>query len=51
MKVVYNKHLGGWQIIHLACWWKRPSCHGRPVNDKVYPTEDDAWIDIDRWAE
>lgn len=48
MNVIFNSQAGKYQIVYSHCRWINPAIRGRPINDKFYDTQDEAWAYLDK---
>lgn len=50
MHIIYNAKLRGWQIVYTPNNFTNPDLWGKPVNDKIYESWDEAAHMLDKWA-
>lgn len=48
MNIIYNRATGKYQIVYSECRWINPAMRGRPINNKLFDTQDEAWDYLDR---
>ncbi len=50
MEPKYDKLLGGWVIVYTPNQWIKKEKWGKPVNNTVYASWDEAMHVMDKWA-
>ena len=50
METKYDAKKGGWVIVYTPNQWIKKDLWGKPVNDKVYESWDEAMHVMDKWA-
>jgi hypothetical protein len=49
MEAQYNELRHGWQIVYAKRYWAPREIWGKPVNNRVYESQAEAWSVLDKW--